>query len=131
MLTWPSAIASSSAACVFGGVRLISSASSRLVKIGPAAEFETARLHVVDGRAEQVGGQQVGGELHAGELQAERRGEGPRDQRLAKPGKVLDQHVTAGEHRGQDQRQRPSLADHDALDLVEDRFAVGGGGSRQ
>ncbi|CFS55697.1 Uncharacterised protein [Mycobacterium tuberculosis] len=36
MLTWPSAIASNSAACVFGGVRLISSASNRLVKIGPA-----------------------------------------------------------------------------------------------
>ena len=35
MLTWPSAIASSSAAWVLGGVRLISSASSRFVKIGP------------------------------------------------------------------------------------------------
>src|SRR5205809_1122968 len=34
-LTWRSAIASSNAACVLGGVRLISSASSRLVNIGP------------------------------------------------------------------------------------------------
>ena len=34
--TWRSAMASSSAAWVFGGVRLISSASSRLVKTGPS-----------------------------------------------------------------------------------------------
>ena len=33
--TWPSPIASSSAAWVFGGVRLISSASSSSVKTGP------------------------------------------------------------------------------------------------
>ena len=35
-VTWRSSIASSNAACVFGGVRLISSASSTLVKTGPA-----------------------------------------------------------------------------------------------
>ena len=35
MLTWPSPIASSSAAWVFGGVRLISSASSSWVNTGP------------------------------------------------------------------------------------------------
>ena len=34
--TWRSSIASSSAAWVFGGVRLISSASIRLVKTGPS-----------------------------------------------------------------------------------------------
>jgi hypothetical protein len=34
-LTCPSPIASSNAACVFGGVRLISSASSSWVKTGP------------------------------------------------------------------------------------------------
>ncbi len=35
MVTWPSCIASSSAAWVFGGVRLISSASTTLAKTGP------------------------------------------------------------------------------------------------
>ena len=35
MLTWPSPMASSSAAWVFGGVRLISSASSSWVNTGP------------------------------------------------------------------------------------------------
>jgi hypothetical protein len=36
-----SCIASSSAACVFGGVRLISSASSRLVKTGPGRNVKS------------------------------------------------------------------------------------------
>ena len=36
VVTWRSCIASSSAACVFGGARLISSARRRWVKIGPA-----------------------------------------------------------------------------------------------
>ena len=42
MLTVRSSIASSSAAWVFGGVRLISSASSRLVKIGPGRKLNAA-----------------------------------------------------------------------------------------
>ena len=78
--------------------------------------------------AEQVGGQQVRRELHAGEVQPQRRGERPGDQRLAEAGQVLDQHVPAGEHGGEDQRQRFALAHHGALDLVEDGFAVGGRG---
>ena len=96
------------------------------MKIGPAPELETARLHVVDGRAEQVGGQQVRGELHAGELQPERRSEGLGDQRLAQTRKILDQHVAAGEHRGEDQRHRRAPAHHHPLDLVEHRIALGG-----
>ena len=39
--TWPSSIASSSADWVFGGVRLISSASSRLVKTGPSRKVSS------------------------------------------------------------------------------------------
>ena len=39
-VTCRSCIACSSAACVLGGVRLISSASSRLAKIGPLMELE-------------------------------------------------------------------------------------------
>ena len=40
--TWPSLIASSSADCVRGVVRLISSASTTLAKIGPGLELEAA-----------------------------------------------------------------------------------------
>ena len=64
----------------------------------PGPELEPARLHVVDGRAEQVGGQQVGRELHPLEVQAQRRGERPRDQRLAEAGQILDEDVPAGQH---------------------------------
>jgi hypothetical protein len=41
-VTCRSCIASSSAACVFGGARLISSASSRLAKIGPGRKSNDA-----------------------------------------------------------------------------------------
>ncbi len=40
--TWRSSMTSSSDACVFGGVRLISSASSRLVKTGPSRNSNSA-----------------------------------------------------------------------------------------
>ncbi|PQM46867.1 hypothetical protein C1Y40_02955 [Mycobacterium talmoniae] len=96
-----------------------------------APELETARLHVVDGRPQQVGGQQIRGELHPGEAEPQRRGEGPRDQGFAEPGQVLDQHVAARQHRDQDQAQRGPFADHDAFDLVEHRLAVRGGRRRR
>ena len=91
-----------------------------------AAEFETARLHVVDRRAEQVGRQQVRRELHSREVKAQRRGEGPGDQRLAKAGQVLDQHVAAREHGRENQHERTALADHHPPYLVEHRLAVRG-----
>ncbi len=47
MVTRCSCIASSSAACVFGGVRLISSASTMLAKIGPGANTIWRRPVVV------------------------------------------------------------------------------------
>ena len=88
-------------------------------------ELEAARLHVVDRRAEQIGRQQIGRELHPREAQPQRRGERPRDQCLAHAGQIFDQHVTARQHGGQDQRERGALPDHHAFDLVEHRLAVG------
>ena len=41
-VTWRSCIASSSAACVFGGVRLISSASTMFAKTGPSTNRNDA-----------------------------------------------------------------------------------------
>ena len=46
-LTWRSCIASSSAACVLGGVRLISSASTRFVKIGPGRNASSPARNVI------------------------------------------------------------------------------------
>ncbi len=96
--TCPSCIASSSAAWVFGGVRLISSASSTFVNTGPGAEREllrtadrTAQRH----RAREVGGQHVGRELHAAEHDAERAGGRVGEQRLGDAGNAFEQHVSA------------------------------------
>ena len=58
-VTWLSAIASSSADCVFGIARLISSTSTTFAKIGPGAELEVALLLVVDRQAGHVGRLQV------------------------------------------------------------------------
>src|SRR5262249_5284240 len=46
-LTWRSCIASSSAACVLGGVRLISSASRRLVNTGPGRNASSPARNVI------------------------------------------------------------------------------------
>jgi hypothetical protein len=64
-VTWYSCIASSSAACVFGGVRLISSARMICAKIGP---LTNRRLRMPGGFVEDLGagdvrGHEIGGEL--------------------------------------------------------------------
>jgi hypothetical protein len=68
-------MACSSAACVLGGVRLISSASITLAKTGPRMK-RNAALPVVavlldDLRAGDVGGHQVGRELDAVEAEVQ------------------------------------------------------------
>ena len=119
VVTCRSCIASSSAACVFGGARLISSASRRLVKIGPGAELEVAVALVPDRRAGDVGGHQVGRELDAAEAEPAGLGERARDQRLREARHVLEQDVAVGEQAEQDQLELLALADDGALDLVD------------
>ena len=71
-MTCCSCIASSRAACVLGGVRLISSARMMLAKTGPARNLNAAlarRLVLLNHfRAGDVRGHQVGRELDAAEL---------------------------------------------------------------
>ena len=110
-VTWRSCIASSRADCVFGGVRLISSASSTPGEQRAAAELEGPVLLVVEERAGDVGRQQVGSELHARELQTEHPGQAARGQGLAQSREVLEQHVALGQYRREHQRQRDALAD--------------------
>ena len=68
-MTRCSCIASSSAACVFGGVRLISSASTMLREDRPGREHHLAaagrRVFLDDVGAGDVGRHQVGRELDA------------------------------------------------------------------
>ena len=126
--TWPSLIASSSADCVRGVVRLISSASTTFAKIGPGLSSNTLPLLVVDRHADDVGRQQVARELDATEGAAERRGERARERRLADARDVLDQQVAARQQRDHRGADRLGLAADDGRDRVlepADRTDVG------
>ena len=115
-----SCIASSSALCVFGVARLISSARTMFAKIGPLAELEdlAAALRLVDDRrAEDVGRHEVGRELDARERERERLGERAHEHRLAEAGHALEQRVAAGEHAGDDAVDHLAVADDRLRDL--------------
>ena len=105
-VTRRSCIACSSAACVFGGVRLISSASTRLWKMGPGRN-RTARpappVFLEHVGAGDVGGQEVGRELHAPERQLERLGQRRHEQRLGEARHADEQRVTARQQRDEHQ----------------------------
>ena len=98
--TLTSCIASSSADCVFGVARLISSASTTLAKIGPgwnSKNVAALRALLHDVRADDVGRHQVGRELDARERQVQDVGERVHEARLADAGNAFEQHVAAGE----------------------------------
>ena len=87
---------------------------------GARLEAEDGIALVVDRRARDVRGHQVGRELDAREPHRADTRDRPRDERLGKPRKVLDQNVSVGEQAHQDELDLRALADHGALDLVED-----------
>ena len=107
MVTRCSCIASSSADCVLGGVRLISSASTMLAKIGPGANTICRRpgrgVFLDDVGAGDVGRHQVGRELDAVELQLQHLRERRDEQRLRQARHADDQAVAADEERQQHQ----------------------------
>ena len=117
--TWRSCIASSSAACVFGGARLISSARRMFVKTGPALNSNVASRWFQTDAPVTSDGQQVGRELDAGEAEPRDRGERPCGERLGETGDVLEEHVAVGEHAREDELQPVALSDDGPLDLVE------------
>ena len=90
------------------------------MKIGPGLEAQLAAALVVDRRAGHVRRHQVRRELHAREAQAGDGRERPRHQRLGEARVVLDQHVAVGQQPEQHELEHVALADHRALDLVED-----------
>ena len=123
VVTCRSCIASSSAACVFGGARLISSASRRLAKIGPGRNSKSAsRWLKIDEPVTSDGIRSGVNWMREKSSEVDLR-ERARHQRLRQPGVVLDQHVPVGEQPEQQQLERVALADDGPLDLVED--AVG------
>ena len=117
--TCRSSIASSSALCVLGGARLISSASTTALKIGPGVEAEHLRRAVEDRHAEHVRRQEVARELDARVAQAERGRERVGEGRLADARDVLDQQVAAREEARERELDRAFLADDDARELRE------------
>ena len=130
LVTVRSCMASSSADCVFGVARLISSASTRLAKIGPGWKRRALRAAIVgldDHAADDVGGHQVGRELDARILQMQHAGERAQQGGLAEAGNAFEQHVAAGEQTDQDAVDDVLLADDDLSDLVADLFEMAGG----
>jgi hypothetical protein len=119
-VTWYSCIACRSADWVRGEARLISSAISSWVKIGPLTNrkerLPLSRLfeHL---RAENVGGHQVGRELDAAGRDAEHGAERFDQLRLGKARHADEQRVAARQHRKQ------GLLDH--AFLAEDHLGDG------
>ena len=110
MVTCSSFMASSSADCVFGVARLISSASRKLVKIGPLLELELLGVGVVNGHADHVAGQHVGGELQPVKVRIDAARQRLRERGLADAGNVFDQQMPARQQAGQRQPQDFGLA---------------------
>ena len=99
-VTRRSCIASSSAAWVLAGARLISSPSTRSPKIGPGRKLKVlwplSRFTPGDVRRHQVRR-----ELDAAELEPQRQAERPHQERLGGAGHAFEQHVAA-RHQGRD-----------------------------
>ena len=114
--TCASFMASSRLDCVLGVVRLISSASTMFVKIGPGLKTNSLLGRLVDADAEDVGRQHVGGELDPLEAGADGAGERRGQRGLADPGHVLDQEVPAREEPHDGQPDHLWLADEGAAD---------------
>ena len=63
--------------------------------------------------------QQIGGELNTAKIQAERRGKGFRERRLARAGQILQQQMPACEQTGDRERNHLLLADDNRRKLIE------------
>ncbi len=117
-------MASSSADCVFGGVRLISSARSTLAKIGPCTKVHVRwpgdGIFFDDVGAGDIGRHQIGRELDALEDQAENLGHGSHEQRFRRSRQTGDQAVAADEQPDADLFHHFVLADDHAVDLPDD-----------
>ena len=114
-MTWRSCMASSSAAWVLGGVRLISSARTMLAKIGPCTNRNARRPVVWSSSRTSVpvmsDGIRSGVNWMRLKLEVERLGDGLDHQRLGQAGHADQQGVAAGEDGGEDPVHHLVLAD--------------------
>ena len=128
-----SCIASSSADCVLGGVRLISSASRMLAKIGPGTKVQV-RWPVV-GSSSMMSVPVMSEGIRSGvnwmrlNIQAQSLRHGAHQQRLGRAGQSGDQAVAADEQRDHHLLEHLLLADDHAPNLPDDlRVAPRGSG---
>ncbi len=115
-----SSMHSSSADCVLGEARLISSPTTMLAKTPPGPELELAGVLVEHRDPGDVRGQQVRGELDPAYRRVDAAGQGLAQHRLADAGHVLDQQVTLGEQHDQRRVDDVRLALDDLLDVPAD-----------
>ena len=120
-------MASSSAACVLGGVRLISSARIMFAKTGPCTKiiFRPSLGVLKNFRAGDVRGHEVGRELDALELQVENLRDGFDEQRLGQSRRAGDEAMAAGKKRDQHLLDHFLLADDDLGKFGFDARAAG------
>ena len=118
-MTWRSSMASSSADCVFGEARLISSPSTMLAKIGPGRNSNSLvpRFQTVTPMTSE--GSRSGVNWIRANVQSIERGQRLRQARLADAGDVLDQEVALGDQAQQRELDDLGLALDDPLDVVE------------
>ena len=110
-----------------GGVRLISSASRMLVKIGPSTKRKLPPpcfvffQHVGAG---DVRRHQVGRELDALEADVENPGQRADHQRFGQARHAFQQAMAAGENRGEQLLDHVALADDDLLQFLLHQLAM-------
>ena len=117
-LTLPSLMASSKALCVFGVVRLISSARTTLANIGPGRNSKVWSGLVENRHAQDVGGEQVAGELDAAEGAVEHARERMRQGGFSHPRHILDQEVALAREADQRQLDGSRLSADDRFDRL-------------
>ena len=116
IVTVRSCIASSSAACVFAGARLISSASTRSAKIGPGRNVNS-RAPLKSVTPVMSAGIKSGVNWMRWNLTSSER-QHAHQQRLGGSGDALEQHVTASEQADERLAGRRLLAEDHAVERL-------------
>ena len=115
-----SAIASSSADCVFGVARLISSTRTTFAKIGPGRNSKSRVFwSKTESPVTSVGWRSGVHWIRDGTDALDAAADRAREHGLRGAGDVLEQHVAAAHERGQDELDLVALAVDDRLDVVE------------
>ena len=126
IVTCLSCMASRSALWTFAGARLISSARTRLAKIGPRWGLKSPVFGWKTMVPDDVARQQVRRELDPLELDAESRRQGLDQQGLGQAGHPLEEHVAAGEQGDEKPFDDGLLADDGLADFFAEFLGPSG-----